>query len=43
MTIETDKPHLVPIVRMEVFAGWMRDTAGEREAVILGDGVAGSI
>jgi hypothetical protein len=28
---------------MEVFAGWTRDSAGEREVVILGDGVAGSI
>lgn len=43
VTVETDKPHLVTVARMEVFASWTRDSAGEREVVILGDGVSGSI
>ena len=43
MTIETDKPHLVPVARKEIFAGGKRHSAGEREVVILRDGVAGSI
>lgn len=43
VTIEADKPHLVPGARMEIFAGWTRDSRGEREVVILGAAIAGSI
>jgi len=34
VTVETDKPHLVPVARMEIF---------EPDVVILADGVAGHL
>lgn len=36
MTVETDKPHLVPVARMEIFAGWKRDSADEGNVASVG-------